>query len=58
MIYYRKEANMKVRYYVIADESDIYDEDDDLEEEELLDIAWEWAMANADVGFEIIEENN
>lgn len=49
---------MKVRYYVIADESDIYEEDDDLEEEELLDIAWEWVMANADVGFEIIEENN
>lgn len=49
---------MKVRYYVMADESDIYDEDDDLEEEELLDIAWEWAKTNADVGFEIIEENN
>ena len=49
---------MKVRYYVIADESDIYDEDDDLAEEELLDIALEWVMANADVGFEIIKKDN
>ncbi len=48
---------MKVRYYVIADESDIYDEDDDLAEEELLDIAWEWAKQNGTIGFEVIEED-
>lgn len=52
---------MKVRYYIMAYESDIYDVDDDLEEEELYDLAWEWARwarTNGDVGFEIVKKDD
>lgn len=47
---------MKVKFYCYADESDVYEFEDDTTEEELIDFSCEWASDNVSSSFEIIED--
>ena len=47
---------MKVRFYCYADESDVYEVDENITVQELIDAACDWVCDNANVSYEIIED--
>ena len=47
---------MKVRFYIDVDESDIYEYQNELTDDELLEEAAAWVDNNASFGWEIIDE--
>lgn len=47
---------MKVRFWIDADESDIYEYKNNLTEDELEEEACAWVDANAHFGWDIIDE--
>ena len=49
---------MKVRFYVDYDKSDVYEFEDDLTEDELLEEAADWVDNNASFGWEIVDEDD
>ncbi len=52
-----QEDIMFVKFYCYSDESDVYEMEENMTEEELIDAACEWVCNNANVGYEIIEED-
>lgn len=49
---------MKVIFKCGADQSDIYEVDNDCDEDDLLDMACEWAADNVPWWYEIIKEDD
>ena len=48
---------MNVRFYILSDESDVYEFPDNTSEEELQDALYEWIDNNSVGGYEIIEDD-
>ena len=49
---------MKVRFYVLSDESDIYEVPDNTKHDELVEEALDWLNNNADFGYEIVTDED